>query len=79
MGCAAATSTSDTLNNTAAPRYADSEAQKRVDIRIAERRLRAERMATDRLTRATKAPVWASGVLAIATIALVAATLSAAK
>jgi hypothetical protein len=36
-------------------------------------------MATDRLTRATKALVWASGVLAIATIALVAATLSAAK
>jgi hypothetical protein len=79
MGCAAATSTSDNLNNTAAPRYADSEAQKRVDIRIAEHRLRAERMATDRLTRATKALVWASGVLAIATIALVAATLSAAK
>ena len=55
--CAAATNTSNNLNNTAAPRYADSEGQYRVDIRIVEHRLRAERLATDRLTRATKALV----------------------
>jgi hypothetical protein len=79
MGCAAATSTSDNLNNTAAPRYADSEAQRRVDTAIVEHRLRAARMATDRLTRTARALVWASEVLAIGTIALVAATLSAAK
>lgn len=78
-GCAAATNTSKNFNNTAASRYADSEAQKRMDIRILEHRLRAERMATDRLTRATNALVWATGVLSIATITLVVATLSAAK
>ena len=78
-GCAAATYTSNNLNNTAASRYADSEAQKRMDMRIVEHRLRAERMATDRLTRATSALVWATRVLAIATIALVVVTLSAAK
>ena len=68
-----------TSNNTAASRYADSEAQKRIDIRIVEHRLRAERMATDRLTRATDPLVWTTGVLAIATIALVVVTLSTAK
>jgi len=73
-GCAAATNTSKNLNNTAAPRYADNEAQPR----IVEHRLRAERLATDRPTRATKALVWA-GALALATIALVVVTLSAAK
>jgi hypothetical protein len=59
------------LNNTAAPRYADNEAQKRVDIWIVGYRVRAERLATDRLTRATKALVWATGVPALLTIALV--------
>jgi hypothetical protein len=78
-GCAAATNTSNNLNNTAAPRYADSEAQNRMNIWIMEHRLRTERMATDRLTRATKSLVWATGVLAIATIALLVVTLSAAK
>jgi hypothetical protein len=68
-GCAAATNTSNNLNNTAAPRYADSEAQNR-------NRLRTERMATDRLTRATKSLVWATGVPAIATIALLVVTLA---
>ncbi|MGO9152188.1 hypothetical protein [Mycobacterium sp.] len=63
----------------AAPRYADNEAQKRVGIRIVEHRLRAGRLATDRPTRATKALVWATGVLALATIALVLVTLDAAK
>jgi hypothetical protein len=57
------------LNNTAAPRYADNEAQKRMEIWVVEQRLRAERPATDRLTRPTKAPVWATGVPALATIA----------
>jgi hypothetical protein len=69
--CAAATNTSNNLNNTAAPRYADNEAQNRMEIWIVEHRLRAERLATDRLTRATEALVWATGVLALATIALV--------
>jgi hypothetical protein len=55
------------LNNTAALRYADDEAQPR----IVGHRLRAERLLTDRLTRATKALVWATGVQALATIALV--------
>jgi hypothetical protein len=59
------------LNNTAAPRYADNEAQKRVDMWIVEYRVRAERLAADRLTRATKALVWATGVPALSTIALV--------
>jgi hypothetical protein len=59
------------LNYTAAPRYADNEAQNRMDIWVVEQRLRAEQLATDRLTRATKALVWATGVLALATIALV--------
>jgi hypothetical protein len=67
------------LNNMAAPRYAGSEAQNRMDIWIVEHRLRAQRMATDRLTRATKALVWATGVLAIATIASVVVALSAAE
>ena len=40
-------------------------------FRVVEQRLRAERLATDRLTRATKALVWTTGVLALATIALV--------
>jgi hypothetical protein len=66
-------------SNTAVPRYADNEAQKRMDIWIMERRRRAERMATERLTRATRALVWATGVLARATSALVVATLTAAK
>src|SRR6516165_8913120 len=57
--CAAATDTSDNLNNAAAPRYADNEAH----IWIVEHRLRAERLAIDRLTRATKPLVWATGVL----------------
>jgi hypothetical protein len=70
-GCAAATNTSKNLNNTAAPRYADNEAQNRMDLWVVEQRLRAERLATDRLTRATNALVWATGVLALATIALV--------
>jgi hypothetical protein len=78
-GCAAATNTSNNLNNTAAPRYADSEAQNRMDMWIVEHRLRTQRMATDRLTRATKSLVWATGVLALATIALLVVTLSAAK
>jgi hypothetical protein len=78
-GCAAATNTSNNLNNTAAPRYADSEAQNRMDIWIVEHRPRTQRMATDRLTRATKSLVWATGVLALATIALLVVTLSAAK
>jgi hypothetical protein len=55
-GCAAATNTTNNLNNTAAPRYADNEAQNHMDIWIAEHRLRGER---------------AAGVLALATIALV--------
>jgi hypothetical protein len=59
------------LNNTAAPRYADNEAQNHVDIWIVEHRLRSKRLATDRLTRATKALVWATGVPALLTIALV--------
>jgi hypothetical protein len=63
----------------AAPRYADSEAQTRMEIWIVQHRVRAERMATDRLIRATQALVRASGVLAIATIALLVVTLSAAK
>jgi hypothetical protein len=36
-------------------------------------------MATDRLTCSTKALVWATGVLALATIALVVVTLTAAE
>jgi hypothetical protein len=71
MGCAAAANTSKNLNNTAAPRYADSEAQNCMDIWAVEQRLRAERLATDRLTRVTKALVWATGVPALATTALV--------
>jgi hypothetical protein len=59
------------LNNTAAPRYVDNEAQNCMDIWVVEQRLRAERLATDRLTRATMALVWATGVLALAMIALV--------
>jgi hypothetical protein len=51
---AAATNTSNNLNNTAALRYADNEAHKRMDMWIVERRLRAERTATRRLTRATR-------------------------
>ena len=66
----AATNTSNNLNNTAAPRYADNEAQKRVDMWISRCRVRAERLATDRLTRATKALVWATGVPVRLTIAL---------
>jgi hypothetical protein len=54
------------LNNTASPRYTDNEAHKRMDIWIVEHRLRAERLATDRLTRATTALVWATSVLALA-------------
>jgi hypothetical protein len=75
-GCAVATNTSNNLNNTAASPYADSEAQKRMDVPIVEHHLRPERMATDRLTRATNALAWTTGVLGIATIALVPATLS---
>jgi hypothetical protein len=71
--CAAATNTSKNLSETAAPRYADNEAH----IWIVEHRLRAERLATDRLTRATKALVRATGVLALAAIALVVVTLTA--
>ena len=67
--CAAATDTSDNLNNAAAPRYADNDAH--IRIWFVEHRLRAERLATDRLTCATKALVSATGVLALATIALV--------
>jgi hypothetical protein len=70
--CAAATDTSDNLNNAAAPRYADNEAH----IWIVEHRLRAERLAIDRLTRATKPLVWATGVLVPATIALMLVTLT---
>jgi hypothetical protein len=66
------------LNNTAASRYADSEAQKRMDIRIVADRVRPKRMPTSRLSHATNTLVWATGVLAIITIALV-VTLSAAK
>ena len=77
--CAAATNTSNNSNNTAAPRYADNEAQNRMDIWIVEHRLRAERLATDRLTRPIKALGWVTGVLALATIALVVVTLTAAK
>jgi hypothetical protein len=55
------------LNNTVAPRYADNEAQPR----IVEHRLRAERLATDRLTRPTKALVWTTGVPTLVAIALV--------
>ena len=54
------------MNNTASPRYTDNEAHERMDIWIVEHRLRAKRLATDRLTRATKALVWATGVLALA-------------
>jgi hypothetical protein len=54
------------LNNTASPRYTDNEAHKRTHIWIVEHRLRAERLATDRLTRATKALLWAAGVRALA-------------
>ena len=63
---AVATNTSNSLNNTASPRYPGNEAHKRMDIWIVEHRLRAKRLATDRLTRATKALVWATGVLALA-------------
>lgn len=61
--CAAATSTSDNLNNTDALRYADNEAQKPLDMWIVEHHLRPGRMATDRLTRVTEA------LLAVATSA----------
>ena len=44
-----------------------------MDIWVVKQRLRAERLATDRPTRATKALVWATGVLALATIVLVVA------
>ena len=50
-----------------------------MDIWVIERRLRAERLATDRLTGATKALVWATAVPALASIALVVVTLTAAK
>ena len=66
--CAAAAGTSNNLNNTAAPRYADSDAH--IAMRFVEHRLRAGRLATDRLTCATKALVSATGVLPLATIAL---------
>jgi hypothetical protein len=70
------------LNNTGAPRYADNdapryadnEAQNRMDMGIVEYHLRAERLATDRQTCTTRAVVWATGVLAPATIALVVVT-----
>jgi hypothetical protein len=70
------------LNNTGAPRYgdndapryADNEAQNRMDMRTVEHHLRAKRLATDRQTCATRALVWATGVLALATIALVVVT-----
>jgi hypothetical protein len=57
-----------------APRYADNEAQNRMDMGIVEYHLRAERLATDRQTCTTRAVVWATGVLAPATIALVVVT-----
>jgi hypothetical protein len=41
------------LNNTGAPRYADNDAH--IWIGIVEHRVRAQRLATDRLTRPTKA------------------------
>jgi hypothetical protein len=80
-GCAAATNTSNNLNNTAAPRYADNEAQNHADIWIVEHRLRSKRLATDRLTRATKALGAGLGavVLAPATIAMVVVKLTAAN
>jgi len=53
--------------------------QNRMDIWIVEQRLKAERLATARLTSATKALVWATAVLALATSALVVVTLAAAK
>ena len=59
--CAAATNTSKNLNDTAAPRYADNEAHI-AQIWIGEHRPRAQRPATERLTRATKALVRAMGV-----------------
>jgi hypothetical protein len=62
------------LNDTGAPRYADNDAH--LGICIVERRVRAKRLATDRLTRASKALVSATGVLAVATIALVVVTLT---
>jgi hypothetical protein len=51
--------------------------QNRMDIWLVEHRLRAERLATARLTRATWVLVAATGVLALATIALVYVTLTA--
>jgi len=48
---AAATNTSKNSNKTASPRYADNEAQYRVEIWIMEHRLRVERMTTEWLTR----------------------------
>jgi hypothetical protein len=60
------TNTSNNLNNTAVPRYADNEAHERMGTCIVEHLPRAKRRATDRLTRATKALVWATGVLALA-------------
>ena len=79
-GCAAATNTSKNFNNTAASRYADSEAQKRMDIRILEHRLRA-RTNGDRSadSRDQRARLGDGSACPIATIALVVATLSAAK
>jgi hypothetical protein len=50
--------------------------QNRLDILVVEHRLRAERLATARLTRATWVLVAANGVLALATIALVYVTLT---
>jgi hypothetical protein len=54
-------------------------ASNRMDIWIIEHRLRAERLATERLNNTTRALVWATAVLALATIALVVVTLIAAK
>jgi hypothetical protein len=51
--------------------------QNRMDILIVEHRLKAERLATARLTRATWVLVLATAVLALATIALVDVTMTA--
>lgn len=59
------------------PSLANTSAQNRLDVLVVEHRLKAERLAGERMVRTTKALVWATVVLAVATIALVYVTVTA--
>jgi hypothetical protein len=59
------------------PSLANISPQNRLDVLVVEHRLKAERLASARLTRATWVLVAATAVLAAATIALVYVTMTA--